>query len=160
VKAVVGMSAAMARTAVDGVAVGREGSCERMLRDLLDVAVSICAVIYLEMGYGNFLTSSLAQAQGFGELLLGRELVVDSRLLARKRSVDSVGRTLCEMVFLCQLVGVCSPPIDHVDGGLRTCDPKTARRNYGGLFVPKLLFSFTTPRAEQSFSQNFPSIEL
>ena len=40
-------------------------------------------------------------------------------------------------------------PIDHVDGGLRTCDPKTARRNYGRLFAAKLLFS-----------QNFPSIEL
>jgi hypothetical protein len=37
---VVGMSAAMARTAVEGVAVGREGSCERMLRGLLGVAVS------------------------------------------------------------------------------------------------------------------------
>ena len=34
-KAVVGMSAAIARTAVEGVAVGREGSWERMLRDLV-----------------------------------------------------------------------------------------------------------------------------
>ena len=33
-KAVVGMSAAIARTAVKGVAVGREGSWERMLRGL------------------------------------------------------------------------------------------------------------------------------
>ena len=38
-KAVVGMSAAIARTAVEGVAVGRERDCERMLRDLLGIVV-------------------------------------------------------------------------------------------------------------------------
>lgn len=41
VKAVVGMSAAIARTAVEGVAVGREGSWERMLRDLCGLFVSM-----------------------------------------------------------------------------------------------------------------------
>jgi hypothetical protein len=39
-KAVVGMSAAIARTAVEGVAVGRERDCERMLRGLESVVVS------------------------------------------------------------------------------------------------------------------------
>jgi hypothetical protein len=45
-KAVVGMSAAIARTAVEGMAVGREGSWERILRDLCGLFVSmICLVV-------------------------------------------------------------------------------------------------------------------
>jgi len=38
-KAVVGMSAAIARTAVEGIAVGRERDWERMLRGLFGIVV-------------------------------------------------------------------------------------------------------------------------
>ena len=89
-----GTSAAIAWVASDGVAVGRDGSCERMLRGL-GVALLVCCqciISILEMP-----TSQLELAQEFGEPIVAAP-VAGSRPRAQKRSVDSVGRTFCMVV--------------------------------------------------------------
>lgn len=80
--------------ASDGVAVGRDGSCERMLRGLV-VALLVCCqctASILEM-----LTSQFGLVQEFGEPIVAA-LVAGSRPRAQKRFVNSVGRTFCVVV--------------------------------------------------------------
>ena len=90
-----GTSAAIAWVASDGVAVGREGSCERMLRGL-GVALLVCCqciISILEMP-----TLQFGLVQEFDEPIVAAP-VAGSRPRAQKRSVDSAGRTLCVVVF-------------------------------------------------------------
>ena len=81
--------------ASDGVAVGRDGSCERMLRGL-NVALLVCCrcvASNLQMP-----TSQLELAQELDEPIVAAP-VAGSRPRAQKRSVNSVGRTFCVVIF-------------------------------------------------------------
>lgn len=90
------MSAAIAWVASDGVAVGREGSCERMLSGLYGSVISMryeCIASILEIP-----TSQFELAQEFDGPIVAAP-VAGSRPRAQKRSVYSVGRTCCVVVF-------------------------------------------------------------
>lgn len=92
-KDAVGMSALSALTAFDvGAAVGREGSCERMLRGLLWAGSLVAWPLEwycMRFGCGGGLTLMLGWAQRPGERF-ERALVVMMRRRAQKRSVNSV----------------------------------------------------------------------
>jgi hypothetical protein len=89
------MSAAIAWVASDGVAVGRDGSCERILRGLVVgwLVCYECVTSILEMP-----TSRFGLARESDEPIVAAP-VADLKPRAQKRSVDSVGRTFCVVVF-------------------------------------------------------------
>lgn len=79
----------------DGVAVGRDGSCERMLRGLV-VALLVCCQCITNILHVH--TSQSGLAQEFDVPIVAAP-VAGSRPRAQKRSVDSVGRTFCVVIF-------------------------------------------------------------
>jgi hypothetical protein len=88
------MSPEIAWVAVDGATVGREDSCDRILRGLF---VALLIYYHRVASILEMPTSQLGLAQEFDEPIVAA-LVAGSRPQVQKHSVNSVGQTLCVVV--------------------------------------------------------------